>query len=266
MPALVQNLKQKFLFKDTPQTNKPKTFLSLRLFPKINNMNRYFKPARTIHRILSTTNTPFHTLQPTSAFSALRLDTRPTFAGLQRPASANLHATSQLRGTFKFNLADIGEGIAEVSLKEWYVKVGDTVKQFDKICEVQSDKATVTITSRFDGVITKLYYEVEDTALVGKPLVDIESTQVAEAPAAKTEVIADSLERTDIPPKQPEFRVNKVLATPSVRKMAFENKVDLEKVAGSGKDGRILKEDIINFLERNSAASTPAPARAQSRT
>lgn len=46
--------------------------------------------------------------------------------------------------------------------------------QFDSICEVQSDKASVTITSRYDGVIKKLHYEVDDTALVGKPLVAIE--------------------------------------------------------------------------------------------
>lgn len=65
-----------------------------------------------------------------------------------------------------FLLADIGEGIAEVELMAWYVKVGDTVKAFDKICEVQSDKATVEITSRYDGIVTAVHHNVGDIVKV----------------------------------------------------------------------------------------------------
>merc|ERR1719231_2212072 len=69
-----------------------------------------------------------------------------------------------------FNLADIGEGIAEVEVMQWFVKAGDKVEQFDKLCEVQSDKATVEITSPFVGSIVSLEYAVGDTAKTGSPL------------------------------------------------------------------------------------------------
>lgn len=81
------------------------------------------------------------------------------------------HATvADLRRALR---SDIGEGIAEVELLQWFVKEGDTVKQFDKLCEVQSDKATVEITSRYSGKITKLHHKTGDVVKVrrcGSPL------------------------------------------------------------------------------------------------
>ena len=71
-----------------------------------------------------------------------------------------------------------------------------------------------------------------------------------------TETISDSLERTESV-QTSEFHVNKVLATPAVRKMAMEYKVNIVDVPGSGKDGRILKEDVIRYAERLREASEP---------
>uniref|UniRef100_A0A673AYG5 Dihydrolipoamide acetyltransferase component of pyruvate dehydrogenase complex n=1 Tax=Sphaeramia orbicularis TaxID=375764 RepID=A0A673AYG5_9TELE len=129
-----------------------------------------------------------------------------------------------------------------------YVKEGDKVSQFDSICEVQSDKASVTITSRYDGVIRKLYYDVDATALVGKPLVDIETeaSDVVETPAMARE------EHT-----HQEIKGHKTQATPAVRRLAMENNIKLSEVVGSGKDGRILKEDILNFLSKQTGAILP---------
>ena len=65
-----------------------------------------------------------------------------------------------------FKLADIGEGISEVELMKWYVAKGDKIKAFDKLCEVQSDKATTDITSPFDGIIENVLHKEGDIVKV----------------------------------------------------------------------------------------------------
>ncbi|KAG9273752.1 lipoamide acyltransferase component of branched-chain alpha-keto acid dehydrogenase complex, mitochondrial [Astyanax mexicanus] len=154
----------------------------------------------------------------------------------------------------QFKLSDIGEGIMEVTVKEWYVKVGDKVSQFDSICEVQSDKASVTITSRYDGVIRKLHHDVDAIALVGSPLVDIETDREQDG-APEEDVVetpAVSHEHT-----HQEIKGHKTQATPAVRRLAMENNIKLSEVVGTGKDGRILKEDILNFLAKQTGAILP---------
>ncbi|XP_019484893.1 PREDICTED: lipoamide acyltransferase component of branched-chain alpha-keto acid dehydrogenase complex, mitochondrial [Hipposideros armiger] len=189
-----------------------------------------------------------------------------------------MKTTAALQGQIvQFKLSDIGEGIREVTVKEWFVKEGDTVSQFDSICEVQSDKASVTITSRYDGVIKKLYYNLDDIAYVGKPLVDIET----EALKGTVNVFILPIDYycpfvigyqlkmmftfNNLQDFIWEFRkstnTNKAGLNPE--KLTNSRDIKLSEVVGSGKDGRILKEDILNYLEKQTGAILPPSPKAE---
>lgn len=194
------------------------------------------------------------------------------------------HASTRAEVVKPFLLADIGEGITECQLIQWFVQPGARVEQFDKLCEVQSDKASVEITSPFDGVIKKLHYDPDDMAITGKPLVDIDIQQelsaedeaklggeadgeadssVSDASKAETtvqqdQIIAESGEpesseestqqRTQqAPPRQSRADMGS-LATPAVRHLTKEFNVNITDVQGTGKDGRVMKEDVHSFV------------------
>ncbi|XP_033636519.1 lipoamide acyltransferase component of branched-chain alpha-keto acid dehydrogenase complex, mitochondrial-like isoform X1 [Asterias rubens] len=180
----------------------------------------------------------------------------------------NIHTATALRSdVVQFKLSDIGEGIAEVTVKEWYVKEGDIVAQFDSICEVQSDKASVTITSRYDGVIKKIHYEIDDIASVGDPLVDIQVASEAKQDGEKEDASSsdsdsDSDREGDVTQSTgnsapDSARSVRVLATPAVKRLAMENNISLVDVTGTGKEGRVLKEDMLNHIEMLQSASKP---------
>jgi 2-oxoisovalerate dehydrogenase E2 component (dihydrolipoyl transacylase) len=192
-----------------------------------------------------------------------------------------------------FKLADIGEGIAEVEVLQWFVKSGDEVKQFQNVCEVQSDKATVEITSRYDGVVTKVHYAVGDMAKVGSTLIDIDVDDATAAavqgggkkksagpgapvpikaptPAAPAPVSAPTpAPTTEVDPTPTPIRLSiaprrlegeeKLLTSPSVRRLAREHSIDLHDVEGTGPQGRILKGDLLEYI-RVLAAQPPKPA------
>ncbi|CEG43297.1 lipoamide acyltransferase component of branched-chain alpha-keto acid dehydrogenase [Plasmopara halstedii] len=179
-------------------------------------------------------------------------------------ARRGLHTRSILAcPEIPFKLADIGEGIAEVEVLQWFVKSGDEVKQFQNVCEVQSDKATVEITSRFDGVVTKVHYDVGELAKVGSTLIDIE---VDEATAATIhggkKNVAPILSRTPTP-----VAVKPVVAAPlpmpasSAASPTILSRIPVTPSRleeGTGPQGRILKGDLLNFI-REIAAQPAQP-------
>ncbi|KAM0493802.1 hypothetical protein ACHAP8_009024 [Fusarium lateritium] len=192
-------------------------------------------------------------------------------------------------------LADIGEGIVECEVIQWFVEPGARVEEFSPLCEVQSDKASVEITSRFSGVVKKLHYEAGEMAKVGKPFVDIDIE--GEAKAEDVEAIIDQPgDKADVPPPPPspptESKAEQTqqqtpqeapvetpakekgkcasIATPAVRHLSKELKIDISDVTGTGRDGRVMKEDIYKFVKerdtKDSAqqiASAPTPSQPQ---
>ncbi|XP_018570898.1 lipoamide acyltransferase component of branched-chain alpha-keto acid dehydrogenase complex, mitochondrial [Anoplophora glabripennis] len=192
---------------------------------------------------------------------------------LNQMLARQIHLCCNLAARVTFKLADIGEGIREVMVKEWYVNVGDKVSQFDNICEVQSDKASVTITSRYDGTISKLYYAVDDVALVGKPLVDIQTDQADEMQPQTLSTQDEEVQENE-PKKSEKDELAKYLITnevlqsteeqtsiciPSVRRLAKEHKINLSLIKGTGKHGRILKEDILEYITKKPETKPVVP-------
>ena len=108
-----------------------------------------------------------------------KLSSLPPFSSFSTAVAATTTTTTATNDTTQrkiqpFLLTDIGEGITEVELIQWYVQPNQKIQQFDKVCEVQSDKATVEITSRYDGIVHDLNnYNVGDMIPVGQPLLFI---------------------------------------------------------------------------------------------
>lgn len=181
--------------------------------------------------------------------------------------------------TSSWSIGDITDenstGIVECEVIQWFVEPGARVEEFSPLCEVQSDKASVEITSRFAGVVKKLYYDAGEMAKVGKPFVDIDipggvndadlepATAVdptpQDAPASTHRLGPSEAQKApalfEIPPRPATDR-HRALSVPAVRHLAKISGVDIEQVSGTGKNGRVTKEDVLRFIQ--SRDSTPA--------
>lgn len=161
-----------------------------------------------------------------------------------------------------FILPDIGEGIVECEIVEWHVSEGDRVEEDQVVVEVMTDKAVVEIPAKSDGVISKVYHAKGDIAKVGAALFALltddnaKSVTVENSTPATTAVVVNGQSEPARSAAQ-----GKALASPAVRRRAREANINIADVAGSGAKGRVLKDDIQAYLERDSQAQAkPAPA------
>ena len=160
-----------------------------------------------------------------------------------------------------FKLPDLGEGTVESEIGEWFVKLGDFVKEETVVCTMMTDKAAVELASPVSGTVVRLAGEPGDIVAVGAALIVFESdadaaTTPVEPAAAETPQTAEPEPDTVVAATISDESASRIITSPAIRRRAKEAGIDLNQVPGSGAGGRIQRKDFDNYLKA-SATGTP---------
>lgn len=185
----------------------------------------------------------------------------PAAAPVAAPAGASSQTAAPAGASssyFQFKLPALGEGIMEGEVVSWAVAVGDEVKEDDTLVEIQNDKSVEELPSPVDGKVVKIHVQAGEVATLGQVIIEIDApghngaTETAvestpASPAAEEGTVPATASASATAPATPADSNRRILAMPSVRKLAREKGIDITSVNGSGKNGRITADDVKNF-------------------
>lgn len=186
---------------------------------------------------------------------------------------------------FELILPKMGESVAEATITNWLKNEGDTIDAEESVVEVATDKVDSEVPSPVSGTILKILAQVNDVAAVGAPIAIIETEAARDTPPAAPARTETAAPEPQTAAQEIETSIAAAAATvapaasnipiaknsngrfysPLVRSMAKEEGIsqgELDAIAGSGKDGRLTKKDLLAYLEGGRAQSAPAPATA----
>ncbi|MDF1619184.1 2-oxoglutarate dehydrogenase complex dihydrolipoyllysine-residue succinyltransferase [Pseudothioclava nitratireducens] len=179
------------------------------------------------------------------------------------PKSENTGAAAAAPQSNEVKMTDVmvptlGESVSEATVSTWFKKVGDTVAQDEMLCELETDKVSVEVPSPVAGVLTEILAKEGDTVDATAKLAVIAEGEgaAAAAPAAAAPAPAAAPAASG---------AKDVEDAPSAKKLMAEKGIDPASVQGSGKDGRIMKEDVANAGAKTAPAVSIAPAAAAPR-
>ncbi len=144
------------------------------------------------------------------------------------------------------------ESVADAVIATWHKKAGDAVKRDENLVDLETDKVVLEVPAPVDGILKTIVKNTGDTVLSQELIAIIEEGAVGASPAAKTDApktaaAAASSKSADL--------------SPAGQRVATENKIDANDVAATGRDGRVTKEDLVNFIAgKPAAAAAPAPS------
>tara|TARA_B100001250_G_scaffold411278_1_gene439577 strand:- start:6107 stop:7291 length:1185 start_codon:yes stop_codon:yes gene_type:complete len=152
---------------------------------------------------------------------------------------------------YEVQIPAMGESVSEVILIEWLKADGDYVERDEPICVLETDKANVDLPAPNEGILR--HKEVVDATLgIGSTIAEIEEGERPEVDEPKVE----------IPDEPTSNQPTEIILSPAAQRLVEENNLDVEKLNGTGKDGRVTKEDVTKYLSES--ASKAAPTRSDS--
>jgi len=148
------------------------------------------------------------------------------------------------------------ESVADGTVATWHKQPGDAVKRDELLVDIETDKVVMEVLAEADGVMGDIAKAEGDTVLSGEVLGVLKDGEAASAPAAKKEE-----PKAEAAPAAEQASGEEPLLSPAARKLAEENGLAAADIAGTGKGGRVTKEDVLNAIEaKKNAAAAPAAA------
>lgn len=186
---------------------------------------------------------------------------------------------------FELKLPQMGESVAEATLTTWLKEVGDTVELDEAIFEIATDKVDSEVPSEVEGVLVERRFDVDDVIKVGEIVAVIETVSDGSDSAVETEVktvVKDTIEapvaelekqvvvakETVAQPVQ-DFSTSERFYSPLVKNIAKQEGIsigELDKIPGTGKEGRVTKNDILAFIENRGQSKSTSAAQVQSKS
>jgi 2-oxoglutarate dehydrogenase E2 component (dihydrolipoamide succinyltransferase) len=178
---------------------------------------------------------------------------------------------------FELKLPKMGESVAEATITNWLKNVGEKIDADEAVLEIATDKVDSEVPSEVSGVLTEILFQVNDVVKVGQTIaiIEIEGGAVeapkAEAVAAPVAEVTKTVETAATTAAPADFKSSDKFFSPLVKNIATAEGIaltELESIAGSGKDGRVTKEDILNYIKNRgnqpiaALVSVPKPASA----
>jgi len=171
---------------------------------------------------------------------------------------------------FELKLPKMGESVAEATVTNWLKKVGDKIEMDEAVLEIATDKVDSEVPSEVAGTLVEILFNTDDVVQVGQTIaiIETEGGAVASTPEVKAEApvavaeVAKAVEVAKETVAPADFSASDKFFSPLVKNIAKEEGIslaELESIAGSGKDGRVNKEDLLNYIKNRGSQPVAQP-------